>query len=1104
VISPPVFRPFSAWTALICGAYLAAAFSLPVTAHAQETDLTASYEWKPVRIGAGGWVVGMTIHPLNSTVRYLRTDVGNAYRWDDAASQWIPMRVRNADGTGIQGADPSAPGSYGEESIAVDPTNTAVVYMVFPSAHSCDVQCPTGFVEIYKSTDGGMNFTPGGLGAAQVKGNPNGPNRMDGERLVVDPANPQMLYYGSEGQGLYRSMDDGATWTQYAAKTGLPVNVEFIDIQFAGQGGTASVSGKTVTRVVYAVSIRNNGDAGGDVYRSSDGGQTWTDISTGVVDKSSGQKLSGQALSSSMDSADNLYIPENCSTNGYHRAYWKFAAGKWTRVSLESGNVIYIGQPLTSVAVDPVNLQRIYAMGVDTGLSRSDDGGVTWKSFGGAQYANTFGWLPQKVGMTGGGWHSNGGLRMDPQGNLWVPTGQEGALTIASSVAAGATAANPPKWTITSTGVEEQVAQDIAIPPGSNDTIVAAAEDTTGFVIPNPDTFSAAQIPLQQEIISQGTSVDYSPDTPSYIAITSSNVYNNGPNYSGYSADGGKTWKPFGAALKVACGSAKCDVQAGTIAVSVRGTRTLGHDHIVILPPNNLAPEYSQDGGATWHVTQSFPLAADGLTLNTANGAYAGLFYAELSQRLLRADPFVADKFYLKLLHAPEMLYISTDGGQTWTGQSNAGLPDYAWHGQLAANSKVKNDLWYADGWEGSTAHGVYHSTNGGATFTRIAGIAHAIAIAIGAGRGNAGDQPYTVYFYGQFATDPAWGIFQSTNGGATWNRIAYYPAGIYDRPDTMAASQDTFGKVYVGFGGNSFVYGQLIGGPSPPAAPTGLSAKATSDTQIDLAWTAPAGTLQSYTIFRGTAAGAEASAPLETGVTQTTYADATVSTGKTYFYKVEAVNSALAGAPSNEASAFAEVAPAAPTALGAKAASNSRINLAWTAPAGPIQSYSLYRGTTAGAEATAPLQTGLTAASCADTAVTTGKTYFYKVAAVNAAGTGAQSSEASALAEVVPLAPTALSAKARSSTEIDISWTAPASSIVSTYDIFRGTKAGGESATPLATGLTAVSYRDTGAVQGTTYYYRVAAVNAAGMGPDSNEASAKAAQPSAAGAARN
>ena len=67
-----------------------------------QTDLSSQYLWQPVRIGGGGWVVGMTIHPLDPTVRYARTDVGSPYRWNNTTQQWIPMRVSNANGTGIR------------------------------------------------------------------------------------------------------------------------------------------------------------------------------------------------------------------------------------------------------------------------------------------------------------------------------------------------------------------------------------------------------------------------------------------------------------------------------------------------------------------------------------------------------------------------------------------------------------------------------------------------------------------------------------------------------------------------------------------------------------------------------------------------------------------------------------------------------------------------------------------------------------------------------------------------------------------------------------------------------------------------------------------
>jgi len=959
-----------------------------------QTDISSQYLWQPVRIGGGGWVVGMVVHPLDPTVRYARTDVGNGYRWNNSTQQWYPMRVSNTSGSGVRSApETEAPSSYGEDSIAVDPTNTSVVYMVFPTEHSTDIQTPTNYVEIYKSVDGGNTFTPGSMSAAAILGNPNGPNRMDGEKLAVDPANTAVLYYGSDSQGLWRSLNDGATWTRYplSGTAGPPTNIEFVNIQFAKGPGSVTVNGVVVSKTVYAQSIRNNGDAGGDVYQSTDGGQTWTDISTGVTEAASGQSLSHQALSSSIDSADALYVVENSATNGGLRAYWKYATGTWTRFPLQGS----INQALTSVVVDPTNAQRIYAMGADTGLARSDNGGAAWINLGSPQYANTLAWLPQTVGMSGGEWHSNGGLKVDTAGNLWTPTGQEGILTIAAANANTATAANPPEWTIESTGIEELVAMDMVVPPGSNDTIIAVAMDTTGFVVSDPDNFSALQIPLQQEIISQGTMTAYAPDVPSYIAVTSSNVYTNGTNYSGYSTNGGATWSRFGPALQYACGSSKCDIPAGMIAVSARGSRKLGSDHIVTYPPNGFAPQYSQDGGATWHITQSFPLNSDGMTINTTS--YNSFLYPQLAQHLLRADPFTADKFYLKFTHAPYLLYISADGGQTWQGQPNANLPDYAWDGQLVVNSKVQNDLWYADGYQGSSPHGVFHSTNGGQTFQQLSGISHAIRIAIGAGSGQAGDAPYTVYFYGLTTSSPDWGIFRSTNGGSSWNRISYYPTGIYDVPRAMAASQDTFGKVYVGFSGNSFVYGEIApAGTTIPGAPTNLTATA-SETEINLKWTAPAGTVSGYNVYRGTSPGGEATTPASMGLAVASYSDMNVTVGNEYYYTVAAANSAGTGPVSAEASATVSAILAAPTGLSATAKNGSEIDLAWTAPAGTVASYSVFRGTAAGGESATALANGVTVTSYADTSVSAGTEYFYKVSAVNVAGQGPSSNEASA-----------------------------------------------------------------------------------------------------------
>jgi hypothetical protein len=71
----------------------------------------------------------------------------------------------------------------------------------------------------------------------------------------------------------------------------------------------------------------------------------------------------------------------------------------------------------------------------------------------------------------------------------------------------------------------------------------------------------------------------------------------------------------------------------------------------------------------------------------------------------------------------------------------------------------------------------------------------------------------------------------------------------------------------------------------------------------------------------------------------------------------------------------------------------------------------------------------------------------------------------------------------------VALSWTA--SSGATSYNVYRGTTAGGESATALATGITTASYADIGLNSATTYYYKITAANADGTSVLSAEASA-------------
>ncbi len=179
----------------------------------------------------------------------------------------------------------------------------------------------------------------------------------------------------------------------------------------------------------------------------------------------------------------------------------------------------------------------------------------------------------------------------------------------------------------------------------------------------------------------------------------------------------------------------------------------------------------------------------------------------------------------------------------------------------------------------------------------------------------------------------------------------------------------------------------------------------------------------------------------------------------------------------------------APPTPTGLKAApGNKQVTLTWTASNGAT-SYNVYRGTAAGAESPTPIATGIAQTSYTNTGLANGTPYFYKVAAVNAGGTSPLSNEASATPQAgAPPAPRGLKATPGNK-QVTLAWTA--SSGATSYNVYRGTAAGAEGSTPIATGIAQTSYTNTGLTDGTRYFYKVAAVNAGGTSPLSNEASA-------------
>ena len=205
---------------------------------------------------------------------------------------------------------------------------------------------------------------------------------------------------------------------------------------------------------------------------------------------------------------------------------------------------------------------------------------------------------------------------------------------------------------------------------------------------------------------------------------------------------------------------------------------------------------------------------------------------------------------------------------------------------------------------------------------------------------------------------------------------------------------------------------------------------------------------------------------------------------------------------------------PAAPVSLGLSEVTGGSVTLSWTAPAhSAISGYRILRGTDAVSLSVIAPDTGSTATSYVDASVSPSTTYVYAVVALSAAGEGAPSVTAgvktsptpSLSAEAKPgqsgsgptpgtrsLAPVSSTPGSTSLTltpsfdRVTLDWTTPSGDAITGYRIWRGASASALTVLVSDTGSTSTSYVDETVEDDTTYHYAVAALNAAGAGPQS------------------
>ena len=273
------------------------------------------------------------------------------------------------------------------------------------------------------------------------------------------------------------------------------------------------------------------------------------------------------------------------------------------------------------------------------------------------------------------------------------------------------------------------------------------------------------------------------------------------------------------------------------------------------------------------------------------------------------------------------------------------------------------------------------------------------------------------------------------------------------------------------------------------PAAPAGLIIGSTAHQSVTLNWSAASGA-NFYTVYRSTlfnngggASNVLGTIVLNNAVTNTTYTDASPTDGSIYRYVVTATGAG--GTSTNSAPAAAVPLPttpnSAPPSVTAHFVSTTNITLTWTAVPGAV-GYVSSRATSSGGPYTY-LQT-ITQTIYTDYGLNPATIYYYRVAAMNAAGISANNTDSVNSQQAYPPSLTATATNA----QVALIWVAATGA--TSYTVKRGTSVGGENVT-VVTGYPGTTYTNTGLANGTTYYYVVTATGAGGASGNSPEVSA-------------
>jgi photosystem II stability/assembly factor-like uncharacterized protein len=319
------------------------------TPAAADADPLKALQWRligPFRGGRSTAVTGVASQPL---VYYFGATGGGVWKTIDGGINWEPITDASVFGTGSVGA------------IALSDSDPNTIYVgMGESAIRGNVSHGDG---VYKSTDAGKTWQRVGLeDTRQIS------------RIRVHPKNPDVVYVAAQGhvwapnaeRGIFRSKDGGKSWQKVfyrsdrAGASDLVMDPTNANILYAGFW--------EVYRKPWTL---ESGGAGSGIFKSTDGGDTWSEITRNAGLPKGTIGIVG--ITASAANPDRLWAIIEAEDGGVFRSD---NGGKTWAKTNEQRNLRQRAWYYSRIYADPKNADTVYVL--NTGFYKSNDGGKTF------------------------------------------------------------------------------------------------------------------------------------------------------------------------------------------------------------------------------------------------------------------------------------------------------------------------------------------------------------------------------------------------------------------------------------------------------------------------------------------------------------------------------------------------------------------------------------------------------------------------------------------------------------------------------------------------------------------------------------------------------